>query len=111
VLFLVMAVGGFVVLLFSVTSDLRNPRRPSSAVAGMQPLVRAAVAAGFPNASPGLGTGWQQSPAATMTVPTPVAGPAPRGSALARTGAWLFATVAGLGLGIALSSALITALR
>jgi protein-S-isoprenylcysteine O-methyltransferase Ste14 len=33
------------------------------------------------------------------------------GSALARTGAWLFATVAGLGLGIALSSALITALR
>jgi hypothetical protein len=46
-----------------------------------------------------------------MTGPNPVAGPAPRGSALARTGAWLFATVAGLGLGIALSSALITALR
>jgi hypothetical protein len=111
VLFLVMAAGGFVVLLSSVTSDLRNPRRASSAPAGMQPLVRAAVPPGFPNASPGLGTGWQQSPAATMTVPTTVAAPAPRGSALARTGAWLFATVAGLGLGIALSSALITALR
>ena len=109
--FLVMAAGGFVVLLSSVTSDLRNPRRPSSAVAGMQPLVRAAVPPGFPNASPGLGTGWQQSPVATMTVPSTVPSPAPRASALARTGAWLFATVAGLGLGLALSAALITALR
>jgi len=44
-------------------------------------------------------------------VPSTVPSPAPRASALARTGAWLFATVAGLGLGLALSAALITALR
>ena len=94
-LFWLMAAGGLIVLLARVIGDLRAAVRPSPAVASMQPLVRAAV-------SPGLRQSgmWGYAP----SVPEPER-PA---AVLRRTGLWLACTLAGAGLGIALSSTVVS---
>jgi hypothetical protein len=127
VLFLAMAAGGLLPLLFSLAGDLRSAGRPSPAVPGMQPLVRAAVPA-----APGLPPGGAGSfqPASTGTwqpgmVPTPGMTPAPgmvpgpgtgsaaasRSTELLRTAVWLIVSLAGTAVGIALSASLISVLR
>lgn len=97
-LFWLMAAGGLIVLLARVIGDLRAAVRPSPAVASTQPLVRAAV-------SPGLQQSgiWGYAP----SVPEPER-PA---AALRRTGLWLACTLAGAGLGIALSSTVVSLLK
>jgi hypothetical protein len=107
VVFWVMALGGLIGGLALAVSGLTSPRRPSPAAAAMRPLVRAAVAPGYPGLQPGPGE-WQSDPA---PVPGPVTDRPGRGGALATVTAWLVATVAGAGLGIALSSSLISILR
>ena len=107
VIFWVMAGGGLIAFLALAASSLRSPRRPSPSMAAMQPLVRAAVAPGYPAMQPGPGE-WGPSP---VPVPGPGGSQPARGGALAKVTAWLFATVAGAGLGIALSASLISALR
>jgi len=104
-MFVLMALGGLIVLLVSVTSDLRSAGRPSPAIAGLQPLVRAAVVPGGA-VMPGAMT----APGAMIT-PNSVASPAARGGELLQAGIWLLASVAGAGLGIVLSSTLITLLH
>ncbi len=124
VLFLVMAAGGLLPLLFSLAGDLRKAGRPDPAVTGMQPLVRAAVPAapglqpGPATAfQPGMATGFQPAGAgAWQPGPVPAMGMVPRNQTsgsteLLRTGIWLVVTLAGTGFGIALSSSLITMLR
>jgi hypothetical protein len=108
VVFWVMALGGLAGFLAVGFSGLRNPGRRSPALVGMQPLVRAAVAPGYPGTQPG-GTGeWMAGPA---PVTSAAASQPTRGGALLRAGAWLVASVAGAGLGIALSASLIATLR
>ena len=70
----------------------------------MQPLVRAAVPGGavMPGAMPTPGA---------MITPNAVASPAARGGELLRAGIWVLASVAGAGLGIVLSSTLISLLH
>jgi hypothetical protein len=109
-LFLLMALGGFIPFLAALISDLRSGDRPDPAISAMQPLVQASVTAGVPS-----GTGaW---PSATMPAPgvVPVYGPAAKrstsGSGRLRTGAWLLASLAGMAVGFAVSSSLITLLR
>jgi hypothetical protein len=104
-MFVLMALGGLIVLLVSVTSDLRSAGRPSPAVAGLQPLVRAAVVPGGTVMS-----GAMFAPGAMIT-PNSVASPAARSGELLRAGIWLLASVAGAGLGIVLSSTLISLLH
>ena len=58
VLFLVMAAGGLLPVLFSLAGDLRKAGLPDPAIPGMQPLVRAAVPAA-PGLQPGPATGFQ----------------------------------------------------
>jgi hypothetical protein len=116
VLFLVMAAGGLLPVLFSLAGDLRKTGRPDPAIPGMQPLVRAAVPAA-PGLQPGLVTGFQPAGAgAWQPGPVPAVGmatrsPAARSTELLRTGIWLVVSLAGMGFGIALSSSLITMLR
>jgi hypothetical protein len=74
----------------------------------MQPLVRAAVVPGFAGPQPGAGGGWQPGGA---IMPNSVVSPVARGGELLRVGIWLLASVAGAGLGIVLSSTLITLLH
>jgi len=120
VTFLLMALGGLIALLVSVTSDLRNGDRPSPAITGMQPLVQAALVPGVPNTEPGAGGAWQTGGATmpgAMTIPSvittrgAVASPAARSGGSLQTGAWLLVSLAGAGLGIVLSSTLITLLH
>ena len=103
-MFVLMALGGLIVLLVSVTSDLRDAGRPSSAITGMQPLVRAVVPGGA------VIRGAMPMPGAMIT-PSSVASPAARGGELLRAGIWVLASVAGAGLGIVLSSTLISLLH
>jgi hypothetical protein len=107
-MFLLMALGGLIVLLVSVTGDLRSAGRPGPAITGMQPLVQAAVVPGFPGLQTGAGGAWQPGGA---VLPDSVASPAARGGELLRAGIWLLASVAGAGLGIVLSSTLIALLH
>jgi hypothetical protein len=107
-MFVLMALGGLIVLLVSMTSDLRDAGRPSTVITGMQPLVRAAVVPGFAGLQPGAGGAWQPGGA---VMPNSVASPVARGGELLRAGIWLLASVAGAGLGIVLSSTLITLLH
>ena len=118
VLFLVMAAGGLLPLLFSLAGDLRKAGRPDPAIPGMQPLVRAAVPAAPGPATafqPGMTTGfqpagaWQPGPAPAVGLVT--RNQTTRSTELLRTGIWLVVSLAGTGLGIALSSSLITMLR
>jgi hypothetical protein len=75
VVFWVMALGGLAVFLAVAFSGLRNPGRPSPALVGMQPLVRAAAGPGYPGTQPG-GTGeWMPGPA-TVTAREPARRPA-----------------------------------
>jgi hypothetical protein len=123
VLFLVMAAGGLLPLLFSLAGDFRKAGRTgpvSPAMAGLQPLVRAGVPAApglQPGTSfqPGAATGFQQAgqwqPGPVPTVSTVAGRQASRGTELLRTGVWLVVSLAGTGFGIALSSSLITMLR
>lgn len=106
-MFVLMALGGLIVLLVSVTGDLRDASRPNPVIAGMQPLVQAAVP-GFSGPRPGAGGAWQPGGA---VMPNSVVSPAARGAELLRAGIWLLASVAGAGLGIVLSSTLITLLH
>ena len=126
VLFLAMAVGGLIPLLFRLADDLRSPSsQPSPVIPGMQPLVRAAV----PTA-PDLGATFHPSAAGTfqpgatgtfqpgmLPMPGPVPGrsavsqAAARSTELLRTGVWLVVSVAGTAFGIALSASLISMLR
>jgi hypothetical protein len=118
VLFLVMAAGGLLPLLFSLAGDLRKAGRPDPAIPGMQPLVQAAVPATPGPATafqPGMTTGFQPA-GAWQPGPAPAMGMVPRNQTtrsteLLRTGIWLVVSLAGTGLGIALSSSLITMLR
>lgn len=135
VLFLAMAVGGLIPLLFRLADDLRRPAsRPDPVITGMQPLVRAAVPA-VPGLQPGLGATFQPGAAATLqpgatatfqpgtfqpdglSVPGLVPGTgalsqaAARSTELLRTGVWLVVSAAGAGFGIALSTSLISMLR
>jgi hypothetical protein len=121
VLFLVMAAGGLLPLLFSLAGDLRKAGRPDPAISGMQPLVRTAVPAapglqpGTTAFQPGMTTGFQPA-GAWQPGPAPAMGMVPRNQTtrsteLLRTGIWLVVSLAGTGLGIALSSSLITMLR
>jgi hypothetical protein len=130
VLFLAMAVGGLIPLLFRLADDLRSPSsQPSPVIPGMQPLVRAAVP-GVPGMQPGPGTMFQPGatgtfqPGATSTFQPgmlPLPGPVPgtsavsqaaaRSTELLRTGVWLVVSVAGTAFGIALSASLISMLR
>ena len=107
-MFVLMALGGLIVLLVSVTSDLRSAGRPSPAITGMQPLVRAAVPGGtvMPGAMPAPG-----ATLGAMITPNSVAGPAARGGELLRAGIWVLASLAGAGLGIVLSSTLVSLLH
>jgi hypothetical protein len=116
-LFLLMALGGFIPFLAALISDFRNGDRPGPAITAMQPLVQAAATPGAPG-----GTQWQPAgtgawPTATMPAPgvVPVYGPVTKrstsGNQRLRTGAWLLASVAGMAVGFALSSSLITLLR
>jgi hypothetical protein len=112
VLFLVMAAGGLIPVLLRLAGDLRGPAvRPDPVYPGMQPLVRAAVPA-IPGLRPGPATTFQ--PGAVPGI-VPGAGTvsrvADRSTELLRTGAWLIVSLAGTGLGIALSTSLISALR
>jgi hypothetical protein len=122
VLFLAMAVGGLIPLLFRLADDLRGPSsQPNPVIPGMQPLVRAAVPTA-PGLQPGPGTTFQ--PGATGTfqpgmLPMPglvpgtgaVSQAAARSTELLRTGVWLVVSVAGTAFGIALSASLISMLR
>jgi hypothetical protein len=78
-LFLAMAVGGLIPLLFRLADDLRGPSsRPDPVIPGMQPLVRAAVPS-VPGLQPGPGTTFQPGAAGTfqpgmLPVPGPVPG-------------------------------------
>jgi hypothetical protein len=130
VLFLAMAVGGLIPLLFRLADDLRSPSsQPSPVIPGMQPLVRAAVPS-VPGMQPGPGTTFQAGaastfqPGATSTfqpgmLPLPgllpgtsaVSQAAARSTELLRTGVWLVVSVAGTAFGIALSASLISMLR
>jgi hypothetical protein len=108
VLFLAMAVGGLIPLLFRLADDLRSPSsQPSAVIPGMQPLVRAAVP-GVPGMQPGPGT-----PPMPGLVPGPgtVSQAAARSTELLRTGVWLVVSVAGTAFGIALSASLTSMLR
>jgi hypothetical protein len=123
-LFLLMALGGFIPFLAALISDFRSGDRPDPAITGMQPLVQAAVTAGAPS-----GPGWQAGgtqgqptgtgawPMAAMPAPgvVPVYGPVTKrstsGTGRLRIGAWLLASLAGMAVGFALSSSLITLLR
>ena len=126
-LFLLMALGGFIPFLAALISDLRNGDHPDPAITAMQPLVQAAATPGAPG-GPGAagwqagGTQWQPAgtgawPTATMPAPgvVPVYGPVTKrstsGNQRLRTGAWLLASMAGMAVGFALSSSLITLLR
>ena len=118
VLFLAMAVGGLIPLLFRLADDLRGPSsQPSPVIPGMQPLVRAAVPA-----TPGLGATFQPGASGTFQpgmLPMPglvpgtsaVSQAAARSTELLRTGVWLVVSVAGTAFGIALSASLISMLR
>jgi hypothetical protein len=125
VLFLLMAAGGLVPLLFSLAGDLR---RPGPVAADVQPLVGAAVPAGpgvattfgpaatfGPGAAVGYqpaGADWRQGMApAGVPVRGTVTRAASRSTELLRTGVWLVVSLAGTGYGIALSSSLISMLR
>ena len=122
VLFLAMAVGGLIPLLFRLADDLRGPSsQPSPVIPGMQPLVRAAVPT-VPGMQPGPGTTFQAGAAGTfqpgmLPLPGPVPGTsgvsqaAARSTELLRTGVWLVVSVAGTAFGIALSASLISMLR
>jgi hypothetical protein len=122
VLFLAMAVGGLIPLLFRLADDLRSPySQPSPVIPGMQPLVRAAVP-GVPGMQPGPGTTFQPGTTGTfqpglLPMPGLVPGPsavsqaAARSTELLRTGVWLVVSVAGTAFGIALSASLISMLR
>ena len=122
VLFLAMAVGGLIPLLFRLADDLRSPySQPSPVIPGMQPLVRAAVPT-VPGMQPGPGTTFQAGAAGTfqpgmLPLPGPVPGTsamsqaAARSTELLRTGVWLVVSVAGTAFGIALSASLISMLR
>ena len=122
VLFLAMAVGGLIPLLFRLADDLRGPSsQPSPVIPGMQPLVRAAVPT-VPGMQPGPGTAFQPGAAGTfqpgmLPLPGPVPGTsamsqaAARSTELLRTGVWLVVSVAGTAFGIALSASLISMLR
>ena len=122
VLFLAMAVGGLIPLLFRLADDLRSPSsQPSPVIPGMQPLVRAAVPT-VPGMQPGPGTAFQPGAAGTfqpgmLPLPGPVPGTsamsqaAARSTELLRTGVWLVVSVAGTAFGIALSASLISMLR
>ena len=122
VLFLAMAVGGLIPLLFRLADDLRGPSsQPSPVIPGMQPLVRAAVPT-VPGMQPGPGTMFQPGAAGTfqpgmLPLPGPVPGTsgvsqaAARSTELLRTGVWLVVSVAGTAFGIALSASLISMLR
>jgi len=122
VLFLAMAVGGLIPLLFRLADDLRSPTSQlNPVIPGMQPLVRAAVP-GVPGMSPGPGTTFQPGATGTfqpgmLPLPGPVPGTsavsqaAARSTELLRTGVWLVVSVAGTAFGIALSASLISMLR
>ena len=122
VLFLAMAVGGLIPLLFRLADDLRGPSsQPSPVIPGMQPLVRAAVPT-VPGMQPGPGTTFQPGTTGTfqpglLPMPGLVPGPsaasqaAARSTELLRTGVWLVVSVAGTAFGIALSASLISMLR
>lgn len=101
--FWVMAAGGLAVALTLLISDLRDGGRSGPAVP-VQPLVHAAVP-GMPGMQPA--TGFEFGAPMTGAAPGPVA----TGSAALRAVAWLLVSVAGTGLGIAVSHALISALR
>jgi hypothetical protein len=112
--FWVMAAGGLAVALTLLIGDLRDGGR-SGPAASVQPLVRAAVPGmpgtagtlGAPGMQPGTPLGFEYGAPQVSAAPGPVA----RGSAALWAVAWLVVSVAGTGLGIALSHALITALR
>ena len=122
VLFLAMAVGGLIPLLFRLADDLRSPSsQPSPVIPGMQPLVRAAVPT-VPGMQPGPGTAFQPGAAGTFQpgmLPLPGLVPgtsamsqaAAKSTELLRTGVWLVVSVAGTAFGIALSASLISMLR
>lgn len=129
VLFLAMAAGGLLPLLFSLAGDLRRGGQPDPVITGMPPLVRAAVPTA-PGLQPGPATTFQSGATSTYQpgtagmwqpgpVPVPSVGPmlsapartADRSSDLLRTGVWLVVSLAGTAFGIALSSSLITMLR
>jgi hypothetical protein len=122
VVFLAMAVGGLIPLLFRLADDLRGlSSQPSPVIPGMQPLVRAAVPT-VPGMQPGPGTMFQPGAAGTfqpgmLPLPGPVPGTsgvsqaAARSTELLRTGVWLVVSVAGTAFGIALSASLISMLR
>ena len=122
VLFLAMAVGGLIPLLFRLADDLRGPSsQPSPVIPGMQPLVRAAVPT-VPGMQPGPGTTFQAGAAGTFQpgmLPLPGLVPgtsamsqaAAKSTELLRTGVWLVVSVAGTAFGIALSASLISMLR
>jgi hypothetical protein len=107
-MFELMALGGLIVLLLSLISDVRGAGRTSPVAASMRPLVRAAIPAGFPAPQPAGSFGWQQG---GVPGPSAMAGPPARGAVLLRLGTWVFASLAGAGAGIALSAALISTLR
>jgi hypothetical protein len=113
VLFLAMAVGGLIPLLFRLADDLRSPSsQPSPVIPGMQPLVRAAVSSA--GMQPGAAGTFQPG---MLPLPGPVPGTgavsqaAARSTELLRTGVWLVVSVAGTAFGIALSASLISMLR
>jgi hypothetical protein len=119
-LFIVMAAGGLIPLLFSLAGDLRGGGRPNPVRFGYPPLVQAAVPAATtlqPGAAttfqPGTTTGFQPAGAGAWqpgTAPS-AAKQADRSGELLRTGVWLVVSLAGSAFGIALSSSLITMLR
>lgn len=97
-LFWLMAAGGLIVLLARMVADVKDAIRPGPALPSVQPLVRAAVAPGMAQAG-----FWGYAPSAPE--------PQRPAAALRRAGIWLAASLAGAGLGIALSSTVVTMLR
>jgi hypothetical protein len=106
--FWLMALGGLLPFLAIVAEDLRNGSRPDPVVAGLQPLVRAAVMPGPPGVLPGGSGGWQPG---AVPVPGSVPGPPARRAGPLSTVAWLIISLAGAGLGVAVSSSVISLLR
>ena len=126
--FWLMAAGGLVAFLAIVAGDLRDAGRPGTAV-GVQPLVRAAVLPSleYPRPSgargwqPGGGGGWEPGgppgwePGGTGAwqpggAPVAVTSPPARGTERRLAGIWLVTSLAGAGIGLALSPSLIAAL-
>jgi len=128
--FWLMALGGLALALVKLADALRDVGRPSSALSGPQPLVRAVIppalagwqpsgvdgwpggAGGFPGAGTDGGAGGVTVGAGGFPGGSGGSAASPgRAASLVSASAWLVATLAGAAAGIAVSSSLIGLLK